>query len=60
MEKKSYNNIHTIIKNKKNLKQNKKANIVREKNTKKKEKNSYLNVVASEAKKRKKIINYIN
>jgi len=38
MEKKSYNNIHTIIKNKKNLKQNKKANIVREKNTKKKRK----------------------
>jgi hypothetical protein len=36
MEKKSYNNIHIIIKNKKNKKQNKKTNIVKTKTRKKK------------------------
>jgi hypothetical protein len=45
MKKKSYNNIHTIIKNKK------KTNIMKKTQKKK----SYLNVVASEAEKRKKI-----
>jgi hypothetical protein len=52
MKKKSYNNIHIIIKNKKNFK---KTNIVKKnmKRKKKKEK-SYLNVIASEAEKRKK------
>jgi hypothetical protein len=47
MKKKSYNNIHTIIKNKIFLKK-----IYNEKNTKKKKK-SYLNVVASGAEREK-------
>ena len=46
-EKKSYNNIHTIIKN---IKFKNKITNIKEKNKKNK---SYLNVVASEAEKRK-------
>jgi hypothetical protein len=48
MKKKSYNNIHTIIKNKIFLKK-----IYNEKNTKKRKKKSYLNVVASGAEREK-------
>ena len=60
--KKSYDNIHTIIKNKKF--KNKIKNKYNEKNTKKKKKKekSYLNVIASEVEKRKKnkFIKYVN
>jgi len=55
MKKKSYNNIHTIIKNRNFFKKN-----IMKKNTKKEEKKSYLNVVASGAEKRKKFIKYVN
>ena len=46
-ENKSYNNIHTIIKNQKIIKYNE--------NKKKKKKKSYLNIVAGEVEKKKKI-----
>jgi hypothetical protein len=53
-KKNSYNNIHTIIKNRKIKKKIKKKYNEKQHKKKKKKEKAYLNVVASETKKRKK------